>query len=205
MTKKTEKGGGRANAKSSVGFVVSLVLFALAVLVFIMVAKAKSENRPASFFGYSFSVVASPSMEPEIMVGDLIIVKDSKIEDAKLGDWVVYVKEDGVMAGQFIVHEVVAVFEDEKGVAITTRGINNDSDDALPVHSNNFIGHVTFVSSFLGAIVSHWVLIVILIAAALIAVSQIKRIIVYSRQLKTESATEAQEEDPENNNSTDNQ
>ena len=47
---KTEKNGGRTKAGSSVGFVVSLVLFALAVLVFILVAKAKSENRPASFF-----------------------------------------------------------------------------------------------------------------------------------------------------------
>ena len=80
-----------------------------------------------SFFGYSYSVVASPSMEPKIMTKEIIVIKkmdyDSYLEKAKLNeDVLVYYSEAN---RRFIVHELYEIRED----GLLLKGVNNDSPD----------------------------------------------------------------------------
>ena len=55
--------------------VLTVLIFALAVGVIVNMIVCRAKNKPVSFFGTSFAIVRTPSMQPEIMVGDMILFK----------------------------------------------------------------------------------------------------------------------------------
>ena len=86
-------------------------------------AKSLMGNRMPMPFGYGAAVVLSGSMEPELSVGDLILVKET--DSVQVDDVVVY--QDTY---SLVVHRVVGVDED----MITTKGdANNVSDDPMDI------------------------------------------------------------------------
>lgn len=93
-------------------------------------------------FGFGMGVVISGSMEPELHIGDFILVVEQK--EYEVGDWVVF--QDGNMV---VVHEVISI----NGEEITTQGVANDGDDG-PIDVKYVKGKVVFYSTFLGKIVS---------------------------------------------------
>lgn len=93
-------------------------------------AKSLTGNALPMPFGYGGAVVLSGSMEPAIMVDELIIVK---AEDAyEVGDIVVY--QSGKIP---VVHRIVAMDSE----TITARGDANNADDA-PVPLSQVKGRV---------------------------------------------------------------
>ncbi len=75
-------------------------------------------NKMPMPFGYGVSVILTGSMEPELSVDDLIIVKET--DTVAVGDDIVF--QDG---NSLIVHRVKEIGED----TVTTRGIANNADD----------------------------------------------------------------------------
>ena len=129
-------------------FAIAAALFALFFSLLVFFAAAKGGN--ASVFGYSFSIVLSPSMEPEIMTGELIVVKAADITEVKIGENVVFTSVIVGMSGERVVHKAESIGEDEKGIFIVTKGVNNQSVDVDLVRENNFIGKEVFHSLLLG-------------------------------------------------------
>jgi len=119
---------------------LSIVIFILTISIVLLSAKAKKNNQVFSIFGYSYSVVASPSMEPDIEVGEIIIVKkvnfEKYLEKAEVGkDVLVYYSNS---SKRFIVHQLYQI--EEEGLRL--KGINNDSPDTELVTNENFRGIV---------------------------------------------------------------
>ncbi|MGN0806708.1 MAG: hypothetical protein ACI4MC_06675, partial [Candidatus Coproplasma sp.] len=84
-------------SKSKAKRILSIVCTALSALIFVFVALliinmivCRSQNRPVNFFGYSFSVVQTNSMEPDIMTGDLIVFKKVDYSLLNVGDNIVF-------------------------------------------------------------------------------------------------------------------
>ena len=75
MMKRIDRAKRVRRILSAAGFALALLMFVTAFCVFISTMRAKRENRTPTFFGYSFSIVVTGSMEPEIRVGELLIVK----------------------------------------------------------------------------------------------------------------------------------
>lgn len=72
-------------------------------------------------FGYGMAVVLSGSMEPELSVDDVIIIKDTG--DYQVGDTVVY--QSGTVP---VVHQIISI----DGETVVTQGIaNNVADDPI--------------------------------------------------------------------------
>lgn len=71
-------------------------------------------------FGYSVLEVVSGSMEPTIMVGDLIVI-DTDCEEYQKGDIITFRDVNG----SFVTHRIVEIGVDE----MITKGDNNDSQD----------------------------------------------------------------------------
>lgn len=92
-------------------------------------------------FGYGAAVVMSGSMEPELSVGDLIIVKDTG--DYEVDDVVVFNS-----GGTRIVHKIVSIDGDE----ITTQGTANNTEDA-PIGKDAIYGEVVAELSGVGHVV----------------------------------------------------
>ena len=84
-------------------------------------------------------------MYPEIEVGDVVIVKKCTINDIDVGDVIEYQIET-----QSIVHRVTKKEIEQNAFKITTKGDNNNSEDAKPVYEEQIIGKVIFKIKYLG-------------------------------------------------------
>lgn len=145
----------------------------------------RAQNRPVSFFGTSFAIVQSESMEPTINKGDLILFKSVNYEDLEVGDVIVFSAGDGFgesMKGQNIVHRVYEITAD----GIRTWGDNNPSPDKDLVTAGNLIGICTSHSAAWGKIFSflgkYGIIFVIALIALPIIISQIVKIVRLSKQ-----------------------
>lgn len=85
------------------GTLILIVLIAVVVLMF----NARVSGEAPSVFGYQVFRVSSGSMEPELMIGDVILVKEAKAEDIQKGDIVTYKGEEGSFADKFITHKMI--------------------------------------------------------------------------------------------------
>ncbi len=177
--------------------VVSVVCTVFSVLIFVFVALmlinmiiCRVQNKPVNFFGMSFSVVQTNSMEPEIMTGDLIVFKKVDFSSIKEGDNIVFRADDSFkdgkgnsIAGFTVVHKVYEVTEE----GLVTYGVNNHGVTDGGVRTEGDIYGLCISNSaswgkvftFLG---KYGILIVIFIIAVPIIVTQIIKIIKLSKQ-----------------------
>lgn len=91
---------------------VLLVVLVLAVLFF-FISRIMGET-PSLFGNYIFRV-SSDSMEPTLMVGDVILVQSADAEDIEKGDIVTYKSQSGSMYGREVTHRVVTEPEIKNG------------------------------------------------------------------------------------------
>jgi signal peptidase len=106
---------------------VLLILLAvlLGVKLYAWNAKSLVGNSMPMPFGYGVSVVLSGSMEPNLSVNDLVIIKET--QDVNVGDVIVYERN-----GELIIHRVLSV----DGETIITQGdANNIADEPFDVSS----------------------------------------------------------------------
>lgn len=128
------------------GVSVVVILICLVLVVFSTVSLAK--NHFVRVFGYSFHLVVTDSMTPEICVGDLAVAKKTDKESIKVGDDIVFVSDDPVLRGNMVVHRVVEI--DENGT-FRTQGVKIGAlIDTYPVI--NPLGKVVAVSSSFGKV-----------------------------------------------------
>lgn len=107
----------------SVGRIVLLCVISLIIgtTVYSWNARSLTGNAMPMPFGIGISVVLSPSMEPELSVNDLVIVR--KADSYAVGDTVVY--QD---SASLVIHKIISVDGDE----VVTQGVaNNTADDPI--------------------------------------------------------------------------
>ena len=122
--------------------ILVLIAAVIGINIYSLNASRLAGNSVPMPFGVGAAVVLSGSMEPELHIGDFILVVEQK--EYEVGDWVVF--QDGNMV---VVHEVISI----NGEEITTQGVANDGDDG-PIDVKYVKGKVVFYSTFLGKIVS---------------------------------------------------
>lgn len=88
--------------------------------------------------------VMTPSMEPELPVGSLVLVQPTAYEDIYIGDDITFVRDQNLT---LVTHRVIE--KDDKTQFITTQGIANNSADA-PVNYQNVVGKVIFHIPYIG-------------------------------------------------------
>lgn len=142
-----ENRGSRARAVISTVLCVVFLLLAITCTVTIFASKATGNPQ---LFGYTLMSVQSDSMEPEILVGDLIIGKSvttDTVHDIVEGDIIsFYMIEQSTGAMITNTHKVISLKELTGGAVIfTTHGVNpNIPDDAVEeVWSNDVISVYT--------------------------------------------------------------
>ena len=172
----------RSRAGAVIRFVASVLMFLLVAATFFEVVSARRAGRVPTFFGYSFSVVVTGSMEPDIKVGEFLVVKQTAIEDVSEGDDILFTARSGAIAGERVVHRVIEVGSDSGGIYLRTKGTNNPVADADYVRADNYIGKAVAHSAVVGAIVSFFsnsytIVAVIMLFAAPFIVKQIIKII----------------------------
>ena len=89
--------------------------------------------------------IATGSMQEELHVGDVAIIKKCNANDIEEGDIIEY-----QMEGYTVIHRVVSKTQKNGDVTFITKGDSNDSEDSEPVTENQIIGKVIFKIRYLG-------------------------------------------------------
>lgn len=105
---------------------------------------AQKNNSMVKILGYSYSVVATDSMEPTIMVGEIVIAASKPYDEVIEGDIIVFFSDE---YQEFFVHRVHDISENGD---LITKGDNPLAPiDEIPVTTENYFGTVVRYGSFL--------------------------------------------------------
>lgn len=118
--------------------ILSTLLIALLVIALAAVLISKL------VFGVEMKAVLTGSMEPELSVGSLLIIKPAEYEKIEVGDDITYVRDKNLT---LVTHRVIK--KDDETQKITTQGIANNSPDN-PTSFENVVGKVVFHIPFVG-------------------------------------------------------
>ncbi len=89
--------------------------------------------------------IASGSMEPEIYIGDLVVIKKCNANDVNVGDIIEY-----QMEGFTVVHRIIEKSQRDGEFYFITKGDNNEQQDSKEVSEEQLIGKVIFKIRYLG-------------------------------------------------------
>ena len=140
---------------------------------------------------YKFYRVLTGSMEPTIKTESLIITKEIKAEDLKEGDIISFYSLDPALQGNVNTHRIVKINHDNGGLSFTTKGDNNNKEDAFLVKEENVVGKVIFNSYIAGKVVGVLsyplvFLLIIIIPLFLLLISNLKETISNLKELENE-------------------
>lgn len=130
--------------KKTLGIVVLVVQILLCIAIVLlliynvcsMVQRAQGNRMPV-ILGYSFASVVSGSMEPEIAVGDIVVVKSQ--QEYERGDIITFYDSS---RDEYVTHRIIFVSEDG---SFLTKGDANDTDDKLAIPPSAVVGKVVSV------------------------------------------------------------
>lgn len=133
--------------------IVGIVLVAVFLFAAFYIGYIRMADVPPGFFGYRLVRVSSESMEPELNVGEVIIVANVEPETLVKGDVITYKGEKSYLKDQLVTHQISKDPYKEDGVYyFTTRGIKPESVDDPEISEYQIIGKVTHKIPYFGTI-----------------------------------------------------
>lgn len=111
--------------------IICWILIAVLAVTLIVFLTTRIQGNTPTVFGYTFFRITSGSMEPELMIGDVIL--DKVIEDEteiSVGDVITF-EGGSQFDGKLVTHKVIkAPYTDSNGnLMLQTHGIANEIDD----------------------------------------------------------------------------
>lgn len=122
--------------------VMIILLLILSFNIFNFISIKFLGNDLPTINGYAVLEVVSGSMEPEISIGDLVII-DTKINNYKEKDIVTF--KD--INGSYVTHRIIEINDD---VVVTKGDFNNTIDDSI--NTNQIVGRYVYKIDSLGAL-----------------------------------------------------
>ena len=140
----------RMNAiKKVICILVYIVIIPLLIINFTLVIKSfLSPNEIPDFFGYKNFIIVSESMEPTIMVGDAIFVKNVGEDEIKRNDIISFNDGEDIVS-----HRVVEIYEENNMKFFKTKGDNNKNEDKQMIKYNQIEGKYQFKIKGFGIVV----------------------------------------------------
>ncbi len=123
---------------------VILAAFVIVNITLIVKSYANPDEVP-DFMGYKPFIVLSGSMEPVILAGDMVLTREVKPEDIKVGDIISFSAEDQIV----VTHRVVDIDRSE-GLTFITKGDANVGTDAVGVKPEQLEGRYIWRAANMG-------------------------------------------------------
>lgn len=129
---------------------IALILASVFVLLSVVLTPAGQAPR---VLGFSVFRVMSGSMEPEIPIGSLLVVRKTAPEAVQPGDVISFFSPDPELQGAVNTHRVQRVEKQGEELRFITKGDANLLEDRYPLKAGMLVGKVVFVSPGLGKLV----------------------------------------------------
>lgn len=140
-----------------IGNILYVLLFVIVILMLIVVILQRVSDNSISLGGYRLFTVATGSMEPKYLVGDILISKEINPDEIQVGDDVVYKGNTGSFKDKIVTHQVISIREENGEKKITTKGIANTEEDP-EIDASQVYGKVIYkvkTLSFIGQIIKN--------------------------------------------------
>lgn len=133
------------------GNILYAISFIVIVLILLVVLIQRFSNNNFAIGGIRIFNVASGSMDPKYVVGDILIAKDVPTEEIEIGDTITYLGDKGDFAGRIVTHQVVEKKEENGKIVFITKGIANVLEDP-EITEDQVYGKVIYKSIILSFI-----------------------------------------------------
>ncbi len=142
-TRSTEQQGKTHRILTIIGIVMCVILVPILIINCTLLIKSfVNKDEVPDFGGLLPMIVLTDSMHPDIKSGDLIICTAIDAADVKKDDVISFYDPAG-NGTSVVTHKVIEVI-DENGVrSFRTKGINNNTEDRLPVPADKVIAKYT--------------------------------------------------------------
>ena len=132
----------RKNRKNKIKKVLTVIVYILLIplliynlsLIFQAILKP---NETPSFLGIKTYVIVSGSMQPELDIGDIVVVKDIEENELQEGDIISFREGQSV-----VTHRIIEIENKDNQKQFKTKGDNNNSVDINPVKLDAIEGKV---------------------------------------------------------------
>ncbi|MDD6652478.1 MAG: signal peptidase I [Clostridium sp.] len=120
-------------------------LFLICLMFYVISSKIAEKKEKTPLFG--FYTIISPSMEPNINVYDVVLVKKTNINKLKKGDVITFYSTNNYFGDTPITHRIANI---DDRTSIIVKGDHNEKADNEKVIPKNIIGKVILVIPSLG-------------------------------------------------------
>lgn len=91
------------------------------------------------------AVIATGSMEPELEIGDVVIISEPAADDLQIGDIIAFEKD-----GALVIHRLAEINEEDGETVYITKGDANNANDAGSITAEDIAGKVVFTIPAIG-------------------------------------------------------
>jgi len=158
--------------------IITVLLLVVTFLLIVFFVITRVQGKTPELFGYQILRVVTPSMEPELKVGDIILTKRvDDITQIKVDDIITYNGESGSYNGKLVTHKVIVEpYKRGDKYFLQTQGIANDFTDP-EVRESQVVGKMVaslpVIAALYNFFMSPWGLAVLLIILALLFFSEV--------------------------------
>ncbi len=144
MSNSTENMKEPSSTGHKIGTVVGIILCILLAPILIInitliIRSFTNKDEVPSVGGIFPLIVLTDSMYPDIQSGDLIICRTEEPENIQVGDVIAFFDPAG-NGTSIVTHSVIEITEADGQKAWITRGIANNTNDAMPVPADKLVG-----------------------------------------------------------------
>lgn len=119
----------KVNGLNIIFTIIKLICIVLLVCLIAVLALQRFSNNEIAIGGFRIFNVATESMVPKYLVGDVLIVKEIDIDELQVGDDVTYIGKEGSFKNRVVTHQIIQIDETESGKVFHTKGIANEVED----------------------------------------------------------------------------
>ena len=168
-----------------------IALIAASLIIFIIGSRLKNDKN-VSFLGYRWYKILTSSMSPEILPGDVVIVKVGA-DDLQTNDIITF--NPTADKNAVLTHRLVGSSVDSEGnILYKTKGDANKSYDVQGVKPEQIIGKVVFTVRYISRIVAyisdHLILSISALIGFMCAIYIVKKLVTKEREKRNEEIIE---------------
>lgn len=133
-----------------VNIIIYIILIPIIIFNFILIIKSFiNPKETPDFFGYKSFVIVSGSMEPTIMTGDAIMVKEVPQKEIKVNDIISFSQGETI-----VTHRITEIVEENGVRKYKTKGDNNNTEDKEKITYEQIEGKYQFKINQFGVIIN---------------------------------------------------
>lgn len=134
--------------------IVNIILYSLIIIIiyniFIVGVSGLLNRSGKSIFGFKAYIVTTESMEPNIKLGDIIIIKQTKEEMLEVGDVITFKRNNGVT----VTHRIMDIVQErDQDKEYVTKGDNNNLEDVETIKYEQIEGSKVLKIPYFGRII----------------------------------------------------